>query len=329
MEQLGEYKTDIRRATSEEVTFFRSKVGKRKRSGTVIIVKNCDRFDVNFTTFVKQMKSFIGLTYKNHINKGICFTVNDLPVKGDKVVSLDPLMRDFEKTYVITDREGSPVEYQLATGQRKTAFIEVSASVLPRPDANGKGKIIDGKEILIPLNQTNQGIYFYREGRMVGQALNWNNVFGERHNSKNRVRIEINCKSDLDDEIRMNFQKGNVSPTTNLKNQLEQIIEPIMVEMRERLKLEEGETILGQENKSTSVKGKTIEMVISNPKRNNQNGTTPFKVSFKNKEIKNANSVEDLLVAAQKIANILEDENVPDEIKNKFRETLGFVMTTV
>lgn len=327
MEKLGDYKTDVRRATKEEESFFHSKLGKRKRSGTILIIKNCDRLDVTFGTFVKQMQNYIGLTYKNYINKGITFAVNDMPVKGEKIQGIDPLMRENENTYVVTERETFPVEYHSPTGQKKTTFIEISSAVLPKPDKNGKGKLVDGKEIQLPLNQTNQGIYFYREGRLVGQALNWNNVFGEKHNSKNRFRIEVNCKSDLDEEIRMNFQKGNVSPTNFLKSQLAEVIEPLMAEMRERVKVDEEEAAVEEPtSQKVDIKSKTavttdrkIGMIISMPGEKTK--TIPNKRSRK----ASSTNIDELVVVAQNIRRVLENENTPQEVKDKLEKALGLV----
>lgn len=330
MESLGEFKTDVRKANEEEEIFFKSKLGKKTRSGTILILKNCDNYDVSFTTFVKQMRLFIGLTYKNYISKGISFSVNDMPVKGKEIKGIDPLMLDWEDTYVVAQREAIPVEYHDATGHKKTTFIEISASVIPKPDLNGKGKIVNGKKIKLPINQTNQGVYFYREGRMVGKALTWNDVYGERHNAKNRFRIEINCKSDLDNEIRMNFQKGNVSPTKSLKRQISEIIQPIMVEMRNRLKLEDGipvaEERKGKNRKSTTVstgknetKAKTYKMVVNN------NGRKLSKIRDNQKPVIDTGfNMNDILSAAFTIGKLLQDDSIPTEVKERLQEALGF-----
>lgn len=330
MEQRGEYKTNVRYADAAEEEFMLKKFSRRQRSGTILIIENCDRVDVTFPTFVKQMQSFIGLTYRSYINKGLTFTVNNMPVQGEVVSMIDPLMRDNEHTYIIADRMGFPVEYKEETGKMKNTFIEISAAVLPKPDKNSKGRLVDDKEIPLALNQRNQGIYFYREGRMVGRALSWSNVFGEKHNFKNRLRIEINCKNDLDDEIKMNFQKGNVSPTNSLKNQLEQIIEPIMVEMKEKIKLEEelineGNHTLSNPTIQSPKETESTEMVVSRkrvPSPTNRVEKAPKvrnKVARKQKEA----SVDELLAQAHKIGELLNSDKYSEEVKDKFRQALG------
>lgn len=331
MEQLGEYKTVVRVATKEEETFFHDKLGKRRRSGTILIVKNCDRFEGTFSSFIKKMEVFIGLTYKNYLNKGVSFTVScDTSENMNNLVKpIDPLIRENDLTYVVTERETFPIEYHNSNGQKKTSFIEISASVLPKPDSYSKGRVINGQEISLPINQTNQGVYFYREGRMVGQALYWNNVFGEKHNSKNRLRIEINCKSELDEEIRMNFQKGNVSPTTFLKNQLAEIIEPVMIEMKEKLKSEEDKGLdtkdeMGSKDKPSVAKRRNkmeVEFLLEKDEKNPP----------ENGRLRKARpeSLDELLQTAKKIKSLLENEQTPENIKNKLREALGLVVETV
>ncbi|QJX79912.1 ATP-binding protein [Priestia megaterium] len=351
MEQLGQFKTTVRLANEEETSFFKSKLGRRQRSGTIIIIKNADRLDITHQTFVRQMQSFIGLTYKNFINRGIAFTVNDVPAKGDKIEAIDVLMRENKKTFVVAERDHYVVEYNAPKiNQVKNTSIEVSATVLPKPDHNSKGKKIDGKDVQLPLNQTNQGIYFYREGRMVGQALNWHNVFGEKHNEKNRFRIEINCKSELDQEINMNFLKGNVYPTIQLKNQLSEIIEPYMAEMREKLHLEEKKELAAKAKKIASglQKQRKIEMVIPGTAVNGKQRPTSVdkvKVGSKidrtidNKAVsktvdtkgnsKSKNTVRDikkLLVAAKEIRKLLEAKEVSEEVKNELRAELGLAV---
>ncbi|NGY88227.1 hypothetical protein F6Y05_35025 [Bacillus megaterium] len=350
MEQLGKFKTTVRLANEEEVSFFKSKLGRRQRSGTIIIIKNADRLDVTHQTFVRQMQSFIGLTYKNFINRGIAFTVNDVPAKGDKIEAIDVLMRENKKTFVVAERDHYVVEYNAPkTDQVKNTSIEVSATVLPKPDHNSRGKKVDGKDVQLPMNQTNQGIYFYREGRMVGQALNWHNVFGERHNEKNRLRIEINCKSELDQEINMNFLKGNVHPTTQLKNQLSEIIEPYMSEMRERLYKEEKKELAAKAKKiATGLQQRKIEMVIPGPMVNSKQRSTGIdkvkvgsktdkvtdnkavtKTNITKRNSKSNSSVRDiknLLVVAKEIRKLLEAKDVSEEVKNELRAELGLAV---
>lgn len=354
MEQIGEFKTNVRRATIEEDAFFKTRVGKRRRSGSIIIIKNCDRFDMSFTTFVKQMQNYIGLTYKSYIEKGVSLSVNDMPVRGKEISVIDPLMLDNEHTFVVAEKESYPVSYSFSNDSERKSVIQVSAVVLPMPDNEQDGRYIDKVENKLPLNQVNQGIYFSREGRIVGQGLSWSNVFGEKHNAKNRFRILINCTSDLDDEIRMNFQKGNVMPTNKLKAQLEKIIEPLMAKMRERVRWEEEGDIEPEDlvdltmtdtnaNVSTSSYGvpeTKLESTSINTNDESQGNlvqqerlttseplskfTQPENISYTFETTSRSEIYEKVLANASKIGKILASEKVPQEWKDKIVEALGF-----
>lgn len=354
MEQAGEFKTEVREATEEEKLFFFDKVGKRTRSGTIIIIQNCDRLDANFSTFVRQLSTYIGLTYRHAIQRGINFTLSDTPKKANPIAPIDPLMRDHTSTQLIAEKEAFPVEYLDEAGKKKTTFIEISVALLPRPDKAGKGKTVGGKNIVLPMNQSYQGIYVYREGRMVGQALTWTEVTGERHNSKNRYRIELYVKSQLDDEIRMNHQKGNVSPTNVLKNQLAQVIEPLMREARIQEQKEEevlqkrkhptpmGNTVLpktelnGEEKKSEEEES-TIktDLVVSNDSEgmvnpngeedrlNSDKSILPTQSNTNESEDRNNSEDEIYLLWINKaieLGEFLKNEDIPNEIKDVIKE---------
>jgi len=244
IEAKGTFETVIREAAEDEVMFFQSKVGRRKKSGTILLVKNCDRLDKTFPAFVKQMETYIGLTYKNYIDKGIRFTVSDLPVRGERILSVDPLMRDDEETKLLKDREEIKVLYTNNHNTDSESRVVISAAIVPKPHTTD----LDGEQIKktitkngLGISKKDQGIYFYREGRMVGQAMTWTSLFGEKQNQKMRFRFEVDFKSELDNEIKMNFQKGNVEPNDRLKKQLANVIQPILNQMGKIVELEERE----------------------------------------------------------------------------------------
>lgn len=264
IEQLGSFKTKVRPATDEERTFYNSKT-KGYRSGTIIILKNCDRIGVKADTFLKQIVEYIGKTYRVFINRGCQFTISDNYKKGKTIEAIDPLMRDHKDTILVRDRETYPIDYRLTNGNTKTSFIEVSAVVLPK--AEKQGKLVDGKPVPLTINAANQGLYFLREGREVASAVTWNTVFGERHPSMNRIRIEVVVKSELDDEIKMDFQKGNVFPTARFKQQLGEIIkDDILKELKQILEKQEKE----EKEKKEKVKRKGT-FKVPTPSQTTQN----------------------------------------------------------
>jgi hypothetical protein len=239
IELQGSFKTTVRQAKEEEIVYFNQRLG-NSRSGTVIILKNCDRVGVKAETLANQLEEYIGKTYRVYIGRGVAFSISNTHNKGRNIEAIDPLMRQHKDTIIVRDRETYPINYSLANGNIKTTFIEVSAVVLPK--AEKQGKYIDGKIVPLTINMANQGLYFLREGREVASAVSWSPVFGERHPSLNRFRLEVVVKSELDDEIKMDFQKGNVFPTSKLKEQLGDIIKnDILKEMKEIVDIQERE----------------------------------------------------------------------------------------
>lgn len=237
MIHLEEFKTEVREADETELEFFEEKMKQNcgsVKSGTIILLKACDGIQWKRpSAFVDNIKKYIALTYRHYILRGHHFTINEGFKKGEKIEAIDVLMRDHEKTTIFCEREPFTISYKERGGKIKSSFIEVSAVILPESEFRKKMSYVDGQIVPITINAANQGIYFTREGRMVSPALKPKDVWGEGHPSKNRWRVEVNVKETIDDEIRMDFRKGNVAPTTHFKEQLNEILEPIFEKMRE------------------------------------------------------------------------------------------------
>ncbi|WP_456364197.1 ATP-binding protein [Priestia aryabhattai] len=317
IEAKGSFETIIREAAEDEVMFFQSKVGRRKKSGTIILIKNCDRLDTTFPTFVKQMETYIGLTYKNYIDKGIRFTVSDLPVRGERILSIDPLMKDDEETNLLKDREEIKILYTNNHNTDSESRIVLSAAIVPKPhtrDLEGTQVKKIMKSNSLGISKKDQGIYFYREGRMVGQAMAWTNLFGDKQNQKMRFRFEIDFKSELDNEIKMNYQKGNVEPNDRLKKQLSNAIQPILNQMVKMVDLEERELFnqrlaAKREEKEQYSTGK-VNAISSNPINKEFLETVNVNDLFNNLQKNKGNRT-----GTVKVTDSLKNKKLQDDIK--------------
>lgn len=241
MEEKNKFEAEIREATEEEANFFFSKLGRRKRSGTVIRIADCDRFDPHTTTYANQMEIFIGKYFKNFIDKGLTFTVSDVPSRGKRIKPIDCLMRDDEETIIVADREEVKISYKDGDKEATTVVL-ITAAVMPKPFTRNEFDEVVArpkKRGEVTVTKMNQGIYFFREQRLVAPARVMYNLFGEKSGAKTRFRIEIHFKSELDNEINMDFHKGNVKPTSRLANQLSEAIRPYMRKMEEIIDTEE------------------------------------------------------------------------------------------
>jgi hypothetical protein len=142
-------------------------------------------------------------------------------------------MRNDARTIILADREIHQISI-MNNGIIRNSNIEISASLLPETNSANKYEL--------KINQTNQGIYLLRQNREIAQALAYTNVWGQKHNSKNRVRIELSVKPELDMEFRIDFNKGKGNPTTELKDQLSNILKPILERYNPYLKPTKGGT---------------------------------------------------------------------------------------
>lgn len=241
MEEKNKFEAEIREATEEEANFFFSKLGRRKRSGTVIRIADCDRFDPSTTAYANQMEVFIGKYFKNFIDKGLSFTVSDVPSRGKRIKSIDCLMRDNEETQIVADREEVKISYKDGDKEATTVVL-ITAAIMPNPVIrNEDGELVGRpkKRNEVSVTRLNQGVYFFREQRLVAPAKASFNLFGDKNGAKTRFRIEIHFKSELDNEINMDFHKGNVKPTSRLAGQLSNAIRPYMRKMAEIINAEE------------------------------------------------------------------------------------------
>jgi hypothetical protein len=231
MKQNQNFIIPLREAEEEEISLFNSKLN-FPNSGTIILLKYCDKINAKSNQeFREEALRYIGQVYRRYIERGTVFTVKD-DVESIGVPAIDPLMRKNPSTKFIADRELHSIKF-IDNSSVKTSNIEISATVLPNDAKLGRYDL--------KMNQMNQGIYLLRQNREIAQALAYTNIWGQKHNSKNRIRFEIVVKPELDGVLRIDFNKGKGNPTTELKDQLERIIKPMLEECVRYIKSENGE----------------------------------------------------------------------------------------
>jgi hypothetical protein len=220
MKEFQKFFVTLREASDEEKNIFNEKLN-YPVSGTIILLKYCDKINAKSNQEFKDSAiGYIGRIYRKFIERGTKFVVKD-DVDAVNVKAIDPLMRKHIETKFIADRVEYPITFT-DDFRLRTTTIEVSATVLP-----------DGKDVGqhdLKINMSNQGIYLLRQDREIAQALTYTNIWGQRHNSKNRIRFEIVVSPDLDNVLRIDFNKGKGNPTTEFKDQLEKIVSPLLEE---------------------------------------------------------------------------------------------------
>jgi len=204
MVKKNEFVCDISKADYNDHACFEKIIG--KSTGTVVILSKCDKIqnkDIN--SFTGRLKKHMGSTYRKFIDSEIDFFVN-----GKNVERIDPLMLNEKGTEVYSDDN-----YDFFTrkkGEKSTVNIKVV--ILPRYiQAESKDRGI---------NIRNQGFYILRNNREIiaGKTLD---VF-VKHNSANRIRIELSFLGALDEKMGVNFTKQGVAPCQEIMDKLKQEI---------------------------------------------------------------------------------------------------------
>ncbi len=173
-------------------------------SGTLVFISKIDRLsDSNVSQFTSKLNRDVGRIYRKFIEAGIQIFIN-----GKSVSIIDPLMRENKETKIYSEDE-----YEIPNLRRKEKIV-VKIAVLP--DVNDEL----AKEL--KMNQVSQGFYILRNSREIaaGESLN---VF-QKHNRFNRLRIELQFDSSLDNEMGVKFSKDGVNPNQALTDFLKEQI---------------------------------------------------------------------------------------------------------
>lgn len=189
-------------ASKEEAEFFQKYVD--SDSGTLVRLTKCDRIqNPDIVAFSGAVAKKVGQMYRYFIRSGINFLVNDKEVEV-----IDPLMLDDKRTEIFSDET---YEILLKDSGAKES-IRVKIAIIPKfPDKLGN-------QLPIKINQYAQGFYVLRNNREIASAITLG-LF-TRHNSANRVRIELMFSGKLDHEMGVNFMKQNIAPTQAIMDKL-------------------------------------------------------------------------------------------------------------
>ena len=204
----------------------------KKSSGTVVILKKCDRIDGNNTDFAY----YLGRTYRKFIERGLEITFN-----GARVYLHDPLYmasptffddQHLKAEGAIEPKATSLGEFRIAREipgtDGKTADVVIRMSLLPeewrRTKGSGGSKESDKRKI-----NKNEGVSILRADREVlystvpyitgkkgeARALEIDRWWG----------CEISFPPELDQDFQVRYIKRGAEPTADLKDQIRQAIE--------------------------------------------------------------------------------------------------------
>lgn len=203
--ERNEFVKILREANVKEEEFFKKML--KGGSGTVVVISNVDRLsDTNYSQFSATLSKQLGRIYRKFLEVGIEIFVND-----KKIIKSDPLFSENKETKIYSDE-----------------LYELPPSAI-----NGKKESIRVKIVILPLyneqleseykmNITNQGFYVMRNNREVAKSITMG-LF-TKHNSLNRLRMELSFNATLDNEMGVRFTKDGVSPNQAIMDFIKQEI---------------------------------------------------------------------------------------------------------
>jgi hypothetical protein len=167
-------------------------------SGTLVIWSRLDHLqNRNLSVFMDTLRRKLGQTFRYYLGADKKIVIQDKEAEA-----IDPLMRAEEGTTIVTEDD---YDIPGLPGQK----VRVILSVLPESKQLARDKKI---------NIANQGFYVLRNYREIeaGTSLG---LF-TKHNSTNRIRIELLVSGEADEVIGVNFRKKDVKPSQALLDML-------------------------------------------------------------------------------------------------------------
>ena len=200
-------------------------------SGTIVILKKCDRMDGNFDDF----SNYLGRTYRKFIERGLKINLNDSPVYlHDPLYIAGPTIFDKQKL----ESEGIPEPKATLLGEDritldipgelgKTADIVIRMSLLPKEwrSEAGAGGGVEAKKRKI---DKNEGVSILRADREVlYKTVPY--IIGKIGESKSLDidrwwGCEISFPPELDSYFQVRYIKRGAEPIPSLKDKIKESI---------------------------------------------------------------------------------------------------------
>jgi|GEM_PF-771680 len=218
IQEKNDFVCDLDVADEKDIKFFKEHID--NGSGTIVLLSKCDRIqNKNLSIFADKVRRDISRIYRFFIDSGTVFIVN-----GKEAQKIDPLMLDNSKTEIFSDEK-----FDVFIREKNLKeTIRVKIAILP-PFAEKVNASLN-------INQYNQGFYVLRNNREIASGITMN-LF-TKHNSLNRVRIEIFFSGNLDEEMGVNFIKQNVTPNQQILDKLREEVKGQIDTIKRRIQKE-------------------------------------------------------------------------------------------
>lgn len=191
-------------------------------SGTIVLWKKIDRLLKAYqdpagvharnalNKSINELKEHVAMVYQRFIDKNNPRANSlDIIVNGEVIKPWDPFCKD-EPNTEIAAQDKIAVEI----GEDGDAFFEVAAYILPRREDFANKEIAKNARI----TTDRQGIYIYRENRLIHHG-GWLGMFvKDPHDSL--LRVEFSFDSKLDDAFHVDIKKSRIILDNELYNWL-------------------------------------------------------------------------------------------------------------
>ncbi len=199
-------------------------------SGTMIIWEKVDRL-INLSGtestrsqlmhLSKDLSEELSAVFSNFIKDGLSISLKILDNPETNLKAWDPLCRDLNPTENGSKSRIIPTKKILIdlVGGKRTSF-SITGGLIPSVN-----DLTPEEQEKVRYNLDNQGIYIYREGRLIWHD-GWPNRMYKKESKMTRLRVELNFTHELDEVFNIDFRKSRVIIPPQVRKELKKIIAP-------------------------------------------------------------------------------------------------------
>ena len=216
--EVGEPPHHISDIYLEEAEFLAQLSGQSTDSGTLVVWENVDRVlikpdgeqyrdpIIGIKNKIKSLQSHISLVFHRFLDpednraRNIQITIN-----GEKQEAHDPFYRSLDLRPPVQHKDWL-LEHTIDGGSPKEGKIQLTGFIFPHPRTISDAE--HAKMIKKAIGVEKQGIYFYRENRLIDGPV-WVGGLG-RETHLNRLRVEFDYESTIDHLFTVDIKKKNI-----------------------------------------------------------------------------------------------------------------------
>lgn len=216
IDKTDRFEYELRNSDTDEINFF-NQISNDAPSGTIVVISDCDRMQFDSEKkFSDKLTAEVQRIFRKFLLDG-----TEIIINNRAVVPIDPMFGEDDHTQIL--KEGT------ISLEHNGENYEISVRAIIIPDFGPQ------KNKAFGINQVNQGFYLMRNHREIASGRDLG-IF-KKHNDFNRLRIEVNFPSAIDDLVGLNFTKREVKPSHIFIDALEKFTEDVFAKARHIVKM--------------------------------------------------------------------------------------------